>query len=70
MIDPGALGTLLIRQNAERFDAERTSEAKADPVRPRGRTSIRTAAARGLRALAARLDHLDGRAESGEAGPA
>lgn len=66
MIDPGALGTLLIRHNAERVHADGTT-ARAREQRPRGRIRIRAAVARGLRGLAARLDLTEGGAVSRDA---
>jgi hypothetical protein len=66
MIDPSALGTLIIRQNADRGDAA-AATARPREQRPRTRTSIRAAAAHGLRVLATRLDRDEAGAVSRDA---
>ena len=57
MIDPGALGTLVLGIEADRHDDERAAFAKARTersARPRGSTRVRLAIA--LRTVAARLE--------------
>jgi hypothetical protein len=62
MIDPAALGTLLIRQNGERANADRAhaegaTNVGSDATVIQGGTGLRTAAATRLRRLAGLLDH-------------
>jgi hypothetical protein len=56
VIDPGAMGTLLIGLNADRANAEGTRDGVADDTIRRERHVIRVALARGLRRAAAMLD--------------
>jgi hypothetical protein len=57
MIDPAALGTLVLGIEANRHDDERAAFAKSRSERSaRGRTSARLRLAMGLRTVAARLD--------------
>ena len=52
MLDPGALGTLIIRNDAQRADAERmVAGASEEPV-ARERRGLRVGVANGLRRLA------------------
>lgn len=55
MLDPGALGTLIIRNGAERADAERVAAGVPETVVQGERGGIRVAMAHGLRRLATRL---------------
>jgi hypothetical protein len=55
MLDPGALGTLIIRENAQRADAERVAAGVAATVADGQPGGIRVAVARGLRRFATSL---------------
>jgi hypothetical protein len=55
MIDPGALGTLIIRNNGERMNAERVGPGAPEGPPDRESLRIRGAIARGLRWIAAAL---------------
>ena len=56
MIDPGALGTLLIGLGADDAESHHDRRRRSVPVRRRQGTAIRVALANGLRRAASALD--------------
>ncbi len=55
MLDPGALGTLIISDNAQRADAERVAAGVSETVTDGPARGIRMTVARGLRWVATSL---------------